>query len=165
MGKFIEWFRSVFENSVDSMPEVLPPPPAKDLSFDVMHIPLPGEYSSSEILDAEVKMARFGHTYAHLKLRLAPDDPNDEQRIFAVLGKYPYVELLRGLKIPRTNDVTVLVGQRVAVRVTEQKLFAGTMSDDPSAPDEITYYRGEIIGPAETPLKSTATKKPRSKRT
>ena len=90
--------------------------------FYVMHIPLPGDYDA-KVEDAEVYISKtMRYTAVRLKLRLVPDDPDDQQTAYMLLSKRQYIDLLKERGIPRTNDVTVLRGLILHVKVSDRVL-------------------------------------------
>ena len=125
--------------------------PEKEIppEFDVMDIALPGVYNAS------IEQARVYHFKARpaagvkLKLRLVPDDPEDRQTVYMMISRRTYVELLQTLGIKRTNDVTVLEGRIIRVKVVD------------------SYY-GEFPGVdvkiLEQPCKHTTKQRPSTKR-
>lgn len=120
MNMLLDWYRKYF--GTPEQPTIYP-------EFDVMRIPLPGDYAG-EIEEAEVYYGKNSpHVGVRLKIRLVPDDPEDQQTAGLFLSRRRYVELLQRLGLKRTNDVTVLKGHIIPVRVADSFVPNGVRTD------------------------------------
>jgi hypothetical protein len=113
----MDWFREIFSPQQED-----PTPP-----FDVMEIALPGEYNA-KIEQAELYRSKQypEFTGVKLKIRLVPDDPEDKQRVYHIINRREYVELLQQLGIKRTNNIGVLVGCAIYVKVKDHPFMIDT---------------------------------------
>src|SRR5690348_4995020 len=139
MSVFIDWFRRTFDPDCDKDEDVGIVPE----EWDPVSKPLEGGYPEALIEEAEIIRTQKGMALCKVKCRLEPDDPDDTSYVFVYLAQMPYLRLLKNLGIKKTNNVSVLVGRNVQVRVHPVQSFSSGIFAD-------TFYQQGHITEAET---------------